>query len=65
MLTFTVEQEVLHVVAEWNIHIAALELTGQATAVEWSDCVSTAGWHRVNNVHLKQHLKKNHQDDFN
>lgn len=35
MLTFAVEKEVLHVVAEGAVHITALELTRQAAAVEW------------------------------
>lgn len=38
-LTFAVEQEVLHIVAERNVHVAAIELAGQAAAVEWRDGV--------------------------
>lgn len=47
-LTSAVEQEVLHVVAERNVHVAAVELAGQAAAVEWRDgvravCVCVGG----------------------
>lgn len=41
-VTFAVEQEVLHVVAEGNVHVAAVELAGQAAAVEGRDRVRTA-----------------------
>lgn len=40
-LTFTVEQEVLHVVAEGAVHIATLELTRQTAAIEWAIGVCT------------------------
>lgn len=33
----------MHVVAERNVHVAAVELTRQAAAVEWRDCVSAVG----------------------
>ena len=36
-VTFTVEQEVLHVVAEGSVHVATLVVAGQAAAVEWRD----------------------------
>lgn len=42
-LTSAGEQEVLHVVAEGNVHVAAVELAGQAAAVEGSDGVGAAG----------------------
>lgn len=38
-VTFAVEQEVLHVVAEGDVHVAAVELAGQAAAVERRDRV--------------------------
>lgn len=41
-VTFAVEQKVLHVVAEGNVHVAAVELAGQAAAVERRDGVRTA-----------------------
>lgn len=39
MLTFAEEQEVAHVVAEGDVHVAAVELAGQAAAVEGGDGV--------------------------
>lgn len=42
-LTSAVEQEVVHVVAEGDVHVAAVELAGQAAAVERGDGVGAAG----------------------
>lgn len=42
-LTSAGEQEELHVVAKGNIHVAAVELAGQAAPVERSDGVGAAG----------------------
>ena len=50
--TFTIEEEVSHVMAERSIHKATLELTRHTAAIEGADGVGTVGKEKVQTMTL-------------